>query len=77
MKFTYYGSGEEIKVGDYVKVKRFLRSPINGIVSFVYDPQKPSPPKGDNPRGFTVKVSESKFLFFAQAERSIELISRE
>lgn len=77
MKFTYYGSGEEIKVGDYVKVKRFLRTSFRGIVTFVYDPQKPSPPKGDNPRGFTVKVSESKFIFFSKAERTVELISRE
>lgn len=76
MKFTYYGSDEEIKVGDYVKVKRFLRTPFRGVVTFVYNPQKPSPPKGDNPRGFTVKVSESKFLFFTKAEKSIELISR-
>ena len=77
MKFTYYGSDDEIKVGDYVKVKRFLRTPLMGVIMFVYDPQKPSLPKGDNPRGFTVKISESKFLFFTKTEKSIELISRE
>ena len=52
-----YATGEEVRVGDRVRVRRLLRQPLEAVVESVYDPTKPSPPKGDNDMGFSVHAS--------------------
>ena len=60
---------------------RLLRSaglPVskwNGIVSYVYDPNKTSPPWGDNDQGMSVKLPNGNELFGINTE-DLELLSR-
>ncbi|GEM_PF-5726931 len=57
-----YTTGELVKVGDAVEIRRRFKSLI-GVVTSVYDPKKPSPPWGENDYGITIQISESEFLW--------------
>jgi hypothetical protein len=61
---VYYGTNIEIRLGDEVEIKRFLRKSIMGKVHYVYDPKKPSIPKGDNEVGFGIQSEDGKSFWW-------------
>lgn len=58
-----YKSGEIVLLGDAVKIKRLLRRPIKGVVTKVYDPDKDSPPRGDNDYGIGIELDDGSYLW--------------
>ena len=75
MKEIKYLSGEVVKVGDLVEIKRLIRRPLRGEVISVYDPLKPSPPKGENDYGVSIKLEDESFFWGIPNKETI-LISR-
>jgi hypothetical protein len=74
--FAYIPSGEAIRVGDHVAIRRWLRRPLTGTVIEVYDPSRPSIPHGDNPYAFSIRLENGDVLFFGQPSRRVQLIAR-
>jgi hypothetical protein len=61
MRMAYRDTGIEVKMGDHVEVKyRFLWR--KGVVNYVYDPSKPSPPWGENDIGYGIKLENGQAL---------------
>lgn len=75
-KFCYFKTNEEVKFGDNVEIKRFLRSKMKGIVVYIYDPNKPSIPRGENPIGYSIKINNNRELFVSSVDKSIALVNR-
>ena len=77
-RYVYPRTRETICVGDVVEIPRFLRPPIRGVISSVYDPTKPSIPWGDNEIGFGVDLGDGSSWWFPNVEqaRRIKLIRR-
>ena len=76
-KILRYGNGVRIKVGDKVKftIRRFLWwKLIIGVVDFVYDPFRPSPPRGNNDDGVSVVVESGKCIWVGGIDKSFQLI---
>lgn len=73
-----YETGEEVRLGDRVRLRRWIRSPLEGVVDFVHDPTKPAPPKGDNDVGFSVRLNDQRgwIWFGAKIHKRLELMSR-
>jgi hypothetical protein len=74
-----YATGEEIRVGDRVRRRRWLRRPLEGVVAHMYDPTQPSPPRGDNDPGFTIRWDDpSKGWYWSGIllDSKLELIRR-
>ena len=62
MKAIEYSTGELVKVGDVVEIKKLFSS-VEGLVTSIYDPSKPSPPHGDNDYGVNIKLKDGSFLW--------------
>ena len=75
MEKVKYTDGQIVEIGDVVQIKRFIRAPLSGVVVSVYDPDKPSPPRGDNDYGCSIKLKDGTFLWGVPNEKTI-LISR-
>jgi hypothetical protein len=73
--FTYC-SGEQVRLGDRVAVRRFLRRPLQPKVVQIYDPTRPSPPGGDNDIGFHIKIEDGSWGFCGSGDPRLTLISR-
>lgn len=74
-----YASGEEVQVGDRVRRRRLFRRPLEGVVAHMYDPTQPSPPRGNNDPGFTVKwddPSDGWYWSGIMLDPKLELVSR-
>ena len=76
MKAMTYLDGSLVMVGDHVAIRRWLRKPLYGVVTHVYDPTAPSPLKGDNDYGYTVELSSRSFLWVDNISKAIRLIRR-
>jgi hypothetical protein len=72
-----YASGEPVRVGDQVRIKRRFRRALTGVVVHVYDPTQPSPPKGNNELGFHVETEDGRGYWFpASRDARVELVRR-
>lgn len=72
-----YTSGEPVRVGDQVRIKRRFRRDLAGVVIRVYDPAQPSPPKGDNEVGFAISTVDGRGWWFpASRHATVELVRR-
>jgi hypothetical protein len=52
---------------------------VEGVVDYVYDPTEPSPPKGNNDMGFSVRVGEPPrmwYWFGLGRHPELDLVSR-
>ena len=72
-KFKYV-TGDEIRVGDKVEIKRFLRPPIKGEIFSVYDPEKPMTLKGSNEYSVTVKTTKGTWILIMTVTKQLRLI---
>jgi len=75
MKFNYPGTNEPIRVGDIVRIRRWLRRDLRGVVDYVYDPSKPSFREVNDP-GFSVKIDEKRSIWANEPDENILLVSR-
>ncbi len=49
---------------------------MKGIVVYIYDPNKPSIPRGENPIGYSIKINNNRELFVSSVDKSIALVNR-
>jgi len=73
-KFTYK-NGLVVKIGDNVEYKRLFRRKKRGVVVYLYDSTRPSPPWGENDVGFGVTLDDGSYLFCADT-KGLSFISR-
>jgi hypothetical protein len=52
-----------VEVGDQVEVRRLFIFCLKGVVVWVYDPSKPSPPRGDNDYGISIKLKDGSYYW--------------
>ena len=74
-----YESGDIIKVGDNVTVtigRWIFKKQISGTICFVYDPNKPSPPRGDNDFGLSIKIANGHELWMGGVDPTLALLGR-
>ena len=76
MKNIKYNDGQVVRMGDSVEVHRVLRKNVKGTVVAVYDPTKPSPPRGNNDYGVSIKLEDGTVLWGVPNEKT-KLLSRE
>jgi hypothetical protein len=73
----YFGSNKEVKIGDKVEVKRLIRPNLQGMVIYVYNPNEPSIPNGNNPTGYTIKIKKDEFIFVSKLDKRVILKERQ
>jgi len=59
-----YQTGELIEVGDEIRINRWFRRSLRGVVDYVHDPTKPAPRGGDNEIGFSVHHEDGSWSWF-------------
>lgn len=74
MQFQYSQDGTKMRVGDRVRMKRWLRRNFEGVIVHVYDPDRPSPPNGDNEFGFTLQVDDCYYWIGGPPNHTFELV---
>jgi hypothetical protein len=74
--FTYR-TGEIVRLGDRVLVRRFLRRPLRATVVQIYDPLRPSPPKGDNDVGYHIQIENGTWGFVGSDDPSVIFVARD
>ena len=74
---VYAQTSEQVRVGDKVLIRRRFRKPLSGIVTHVYDPSKPSPPRGENDYGVAIQIGDNKYCcILGQPPENIQLLER-
>ena len=73
----YTSTGDEVRVGDKVTIKRTILPDVSGIVSYVHDPNREYVVKGDNEVGFAVRIKKyEEYWFGGDAPRKVGLRER-
>ena len=55
-----YANGDDVRLGDRVRRRRWFRAPLVGVVAWMHDPTKPAPPRGDNDMGYSIRWDDPR-----------------
>jgi len=70
-----YDNGLTVMEGDIVQYKKHFWKSIQGVVTYIYNPDEPSPPWGNNDHGFEVKLSDGSYIL-CDSTKGIHFVSR-
>ncbi|MES9904942.1 MAG: hypothetical protein ABW168_19985 [Sedimenticola sp.] len=76
MKPIKYVSGELVKVGDIVEVREYFWKKYRGCVVYVYDPEKPILPRGDNEYGISIRLDNGCELWGGDPGKEVTFLER-